>query len=101
VLVPIHEQKNGSRALESGKLAEFWFLDSGSNSSEFWHPPEIGRLQDSARAMLIHAHHNWTSVIDHHVWPYALRTANDVFNHATSQVVLSHLSNSLALLTLP
>jgi len=89
----MQEQKNSSRAPESGKLAEFWFLDSSSNSSAFW-------LQDSARAMLIHAHHHWTSVIVHHVWPYALRTANAVFNHATSQLVLSHLSNSLALLTL-
>ncbi len=28
--------------------------------------------------MLIHVHHHWPSIIDHHLWPYALRSANDV-----------------------
>ena len=42
----------------------------------------IRSLQDQARTMIIHAQHRWPSAIDAHLWPYALRTANEVFNNA-------------------
>ncbi len=42
----------------------------------------IRSLQDHARTMLIHAQHRWPTAIDAHLWPYALRTANEVFNNA-------------------
>jgi hypothetical protein len=42
----------------------------------------IRSLQDQARTMLIHAQHRWPTAIDAHLWPYALRTANEVFNNA-------------------
>ena len=37
----------------------------------------IRELQDSARTMLVHAKHRWPRAITAHLWPYALRTAND------------------------
>ncbi len=40
----------------------------------------IQELQDHALTMLIHAHHRWPDAIDAHLWPYALRTANDIMN---------------------
>jgi len=42
----------------------------------------IRELQDSARTMLIHANRRWPTAIDAHLWPYALRYANDMYNHA-------------------
>jgi hypothetical protein len=41
----------------------------------------IRSLQDQARTMFIHAQHRWPTAIDAHLWPYALRTANEVFNN--------------------
>ena len=40
----------------------------------------IRELQDSARTMLIHANRRWPNAVDAHLWPYALRTANEIFN---------------------
>ena len=40
----------------------------------------IRALQDSARTMLLHAKHRWPSAIDTALWPYALRSANDITN---------------------
>ncbi len=40
----------------------------------------IRTLQDQARTMLIHAQHRWPKTIDAHLWPYALRVANEVHN---------------------
>ena len=40
----------------------------------------IRTLQDQARTMLIHAQHRWPKAIDAHLWPYALRMANEVHN---------------------
>ena len=40
----------------------------------------IRTLQDQARTMLIHAQHRWPKAIDAHLWPYALRVANEVHN---------------------
>jgi hypothetical protein len=37
----------------------------------------IRELQDHARTMLIHASKRWPTAIDTHLWPYALRMAND------------------------
>jgi hypothetical protein len=42
----------------------------------------IRSLQNQARTMLIHAQHRWPTAIDAHLWPYALRTANEVSNNA-------------------
>jgi hypothetical protein len=44
----------------------------------------IRTLQDQARTMLIHAQHRWHKAIDAHLWPYALRVANEVHNSAPS-----------------
>ena len=41
---------------------------------------KIRSLQDQARTMLIHAQHRWPQAIDAHLWPYAIRAANDVQN---------------------
>jgi len=40
----------------------------------------IRTLQDQARTMIIHAQHRWPTAIDAHLWPYALRMANDIHN---------------------
>ncbi len=42
----------------------------------------IRSLQDQARTMLIHTQHRWSTAIDAHIWPYALRASNKVFNNA-------------------
>ncbi len=38
----------------------------------------IRTLQDQARTMLIQAQHRWPKAVDAHLWPYALRVANEV-----------------------
>ena len=40
----------------------------------------IRDLTDNARTMLIHAHRCWPEAISAHLWPYAIRMANDVRN---------------------
>ena len=40
----------------------------------------IRELQEHARTMLIHARTRWPEAIDVHLWPYALRAANDILN---------------------
>ena len=42
----------------------------------------IRELQEQARTMLIHANKRWPEVVNAHLWPYALRMANDLFNHS-------------------
>ena len=37
-------------------------------------------MQDHARTMLIHANKRWPAAINTHLWPYALRMANDIMN---------------------
>jgi hypothetical protein len=44
----------------------------------------IRELQDHARTMLIHATKRWPDAIDSHLWPYALRMANELHNHLPS-----------------
>ena len=39
----------------------------------------IRDLQDTARTMLVHAKKKWSKAVTPHLWPYALRTANDIF----------------------
>ena len=41
---------------------------------------KIRSLQDQARTMLLHANRRWPGVITAHLWPYALRMANDIQN---------------------
>lgn len=42
----------------------------------------IGQLTELARTQLIHAQRKWSEAINAHLWPYALRIANDVHNHS-------------------
>ena len=44
----------------------------------------IRDLQDLARTMLLHASRRWPKAINAHLWPYALRMANDAINEAPS-----------------
>jgi hypothetical protein len=41
----------------------------------------IRDLQDAARTMLIHAKYHWPKAVNTHLWPYALRMANDIHMH--------------------
>ena len=45
----------------------------------------IRELQELARSMLIHANRRWPDAIDTHLWPYAVRMANDAHNEATAR----------------
>jgi hypothetical protein len=40
----------------------------------------IRELQDLARMMLIHANRRWPQAINAHLWPYAIRMANETLN---------------------
>ena len=42
----------------------------------------IRELQELARTMLIHANARWPEAISVHLWPYALRLANDAYNES-------------------
>ena len=41
---------------------------------------KIRDLQEQTRTMMIHALHKWSSMLSIHLWPYGLRTANDICN---------------------
>ena len=40
----------------------------------------IRELQETTRVMLIHASKRWTGVVTIHLWPYAMRMANQAYN---------------------
>ena len=42
----------------------------------------IRELQDTARAMLLHANQRWPKTVDTTLWPFAMKMACDVFNSA-------------------
>jgi transposase InsO family protein len=42
----------------------------------------IRDLKEQTRTMLLHAIHNWPAAVEINLWPYALRTACQVFNDA-------------------
>ena len=42
----------------------------------------IRELQEQTRTALIHANRRWPEVVNAHLWPYALRMANDLLNHS-------------------
>ncbi len=44
----------------------------------------IRDLQENARAMLLHAKRRWPSAVTAHLWPYAVRMANEVHNFSPS-----------------
>ena len=44
----------------------------------------IRELQDTARTMLIHANRRWPTAVNAHLWPYALRMANELYNVSPS-----------------
>ena len=50
---------------------------------------KIRDLTEHARTMLIHANSRWPSAITTNLWPYALRSANDIIN-ATPQLSARH-----------
>ena len=50
----------------------------------------IRELQEQARTMLIHANRRWPEVVNAHLWPYAIRMANDIFNH-TPDLTRKHI----------
>jgi hypothetical protein len=41
----------------------------------------IRELSELGRTMLIHANRRWPEAITHHLWPYAIRHANQVYNN--------------------
>ena len=47
----------------------------------------ICKLQETTRAMLIHASKQWPGVVTIHLWPYAMRMANQAYN---ATPLLSH-----------
>ena len=47
----------------------------------------IRELQETTRAMLIHASKQWPGVVTIHLWPYAMRMANQAYN---AMPLLSH-----------
>ena len=40
----------------------------------------IRELQEGARTALIHAQHGWSSAVNVHLWPYAVRYRNEIYN---------------------
>ena len=44
----------------------------------------IRDLQENARAMLLHAKRRWPTAVSAHLWPYAVRMANEVHNFSPS-----------------
>jgi hypothetical protein len=58
----------------------------------------IHDLQNLARTMLIHGNRRWPKAIGANLWPYALRTANDVMNSTPrlkhSQALLAVFASS-------
>ena len=42
-------------------------------------------MQELARSMLIHANRRWPKAIDAHLWPHAVRLANDAHNEAVGR----------------
>jgi hypothetical protein len=43
---------------------------------------KIRDLQELARAMMLHAQHRWPNAINTHLWPFAIKMANDLSNRA-------------------
>jgi hypothetical protein len=43
---------------------------------------KIRDLQELTRTMILHAQHRWSDAIDSHLWPLAIKTANDISNRA-------------------
>ena len=58
----------------------------------------IRELQEMARTALIHAHKRWPEAINAHLWPYAIRHANNCIN-ATPSLQDKHLRSPLQLFT--
>ena len=52
----------------------------------------IRELQELARMQLIHANRQWPQAISAHLWPYALRHANDCINAAPNMQNINHKS---------
>ena len=76
---------------DNGRFAERTFMDhckqngqtiSFSGVNAHWQngiaEKRIRDLQDQARTMLVHAQYRWKAAVNAHLWPYAIRMANDV-----------------------
>ena len=76
---------------DNGRFAEALFINhckqaqqtiSFSGVNAHWQngmaEKRIRDLQDQARTMLVHSQHRWKAAITAHLWPYAIRMANDV-----------------------
>jgi hypothetical protein len=60
------------------------FAAAGAHHSNGMAERRIRILQELARAQMIHANRRWPQAITAHLWPYALRTANEVLNETPS-----------------
>ena len=82
---------------DNGRFAERLFLDHAAENGQtvslcgvnahFQNgiaEKRIGDLTERARTSLLHAMNRWPSAVTIHLWPYALRFANDVYNAAPS-----------------
>jgi hypothetical protein len=80
---------------DNGRFADNLFRDSvtrcnqtisysgvGIHSQNGKAEKRIQDLQSAATTMLLHAERQWPTAINTHLWPYALRMASDVYNHA-------------------
>lgn len=80
---------------DNGRFADNLFRDSclrcnqtisysgvGIHSQNGKAEKRIQDLQNAATTMLLHAERQWPMAINTHLWPYALRMASDVYNHA-------------------
>lgn len=89
---------------DNGRFAERKFLDHVASAGQTISFSGVGahfqngvaerrirELQEHARTMLIHARTRWPEAITVHLWPYALRTANDILN-STWDLKRKHVS---------
>ena len=81
---------------ESGQTLSFCGVNAHHENGKV--ERRIRELQENARTMLIHAHKRWPEAISVHLWPYALRMANEMFNSmpsiSTSKIPISVFSDT-------
>ena len=81
---------------ESGQTLSFCGVNAHHENGKV--ERRIRELQENARTMLIDAHKRWPEAISVHLWPYALRMANEMFNSMpsinTGKLPISVFSNT-------
>ena len=78
---------------DNGRFAEADFIEDAHNNQQTLKycgvnahfqnavaERRIRLLQDQARTMLLHAKHRWSDAVETALWPYAIRSANEVHN---------------------